>query len=107
MAYSAVHDDAYIVVLLGDLDVYRAGEVRRALRNGADKQRLIIDLSQAETISAAILTEFVRCHKHRHMRGLQPARIVLRSEHVRKVFEITKLAQLWLFFESVEAASVP
>lgn len=97
-------DGAFIVALNGDLDVYRAAEVRLALQHAAAQQRLIVDLSEVGTISAAILTEFVRCYKHRMMQGLEPARLVVRSSVVRKIFEITDLGRLWPMFETLDAA---
>lgn len=99
--------DAFIVALSGHLDVYRVSEVRRLLRQAAAQQRLIVDMSDVASISAAILTEFVRCYKRRMMEGLQPARLVVQTEPVRRIFEITDLAKVWPIFDSVAAASAP
>lgn len=100
-------DGAFIVALDGHLDVYRVNEVRRALNAGALQERLIVDMSRVPSLSAAILTEFVRCHKQRAADGLEPARLVVRSAPVRKILEITDLAKVWPLFESLEAASMP
>lgn len=104
VAKPAAYDGAHVVVLSGDLDVYRAPEVRMALDDARDKPHLIIDLSGAHTVSAAVLSEFVHCYKERRRLHFEPARMVVASKHVRRIFEITELAQLWPFFESLEAA---
>lgn len=97
-------DDAFIVALDGHLDVYRAAEVRRLLQDAAPQHRLVVDLSEVRTISAAILTELVRCYKQRMARGLEPARLVVQSSAVRKIFEITNLSKLCPIFDTLEAA---
>ncbi len=97
-------DGARIVVLRGDLDVFRADEVRQALQEAAAEPLLVIDLSEARSISASTLGELVRSYKQRLNAGLQTARVVVRSAHVRKIFDITGLSRLWPFFESVDAA---
>lgn len=99
--------DAVIVALTGHLDVYRAPEVRRALSAASRVRRLIIDLSLVPSISAAILTEFVRCYKQRLAAGLEPARLVVRTHIVRKVLEVTELSSVWQIYPSLEAASMP
>lgn len=103
----ALYDDAHVVVLTGELDVYGLGEVRRALAAAHDKERVIIDMSGVKIVSAAVLTEFVRCYKERRRQGFEPARLVAASPHVRRIFEITELSKLWPFFESLETARVP
>lgn len=99
--------DALIISLTGHLDVYRAPEVRRTLSAASRRPRLIVDLSQVASISAAILTEFVRCYKQRLAAGLEPARLVVRTQIVRKVLEVTELASVWQIYPSIEAASMP
>ncbi|HEY9179317.1 MAG TPA: STAS domain-containing protein [Candidatus Baltobacteraceae bacterium] len=107
MADLGRYDDASIVVFSGDLDVYRAGEVRMALEQAQDEPRLIVDMRKVHTVSAAVLTEFVRLHKHRLDRKLEPPRLVVTSPGVRRIFDITQLSKLWPFFETIEAASMP
>lgn len=77
------------------------------LEMGVGNPRMIIDLSQATTVSAMVLGELIHNHKQRCARGLEAARIVLRSPLVRKLFDITHLTGLWPFFDTVCAASVP
>ena len=100
----ALYDDAHIVILSGELDVYRVAEVRQALAPARDKERVVIDMSGVQIISAAVLTEFVRCYKERLKKGYEPARVVAASPHVRRIFEITELAKLWPFYESMDTA---
>lgn len=107
MTKLAAGDDAFIVSLNGDLDVYRASEVRRLLQEAAAQPRVVVDMSRVATISAAILTELVRCYKARMAQGLEPARLVVRSSAVRKIFEITDLTKLWPIFETLDAARTP
>jgi hypothetical protein len=38
---------------------------------------------------------------------LQPARLVVKAEPVRRIFEITDLAKVWPIFDSIAAASAP
>jgi anti-anti-sigma factor len=97
--------ETQVVVLSGDLDIFRAGEVRQVLEAAAGEKRLIIDLREVRFISAAILSEFVRTYKERLRRGLEAARLVVRSPHIRKVFEITKLAGIWPLYDSLDAAA--
>lgn len=92
-------------MLRGDLDIYRQAEIRRELQAAAGKRRLIIDLREARYVSAAALTELVRCYKQRVAGGLEAARLVVRSPYVRRVFDITGLARVWTLFESFDAAA--
>lgn len=104
MASSVAGDDTFIVALDGHLDVYRAAEVRRLLQDAAAQERVIVDMSRVPSISAAILTELVRCYKQRAAQGLEPARLVVQSNAVRKIFEITDLGKLWPIFATLDAA---
>lgn len=106
MTHSALNDAA-VVTLRGDLDLVRVPEIRLALQDAVRKPRLVIDLGEARLVSAAALTELVRCYKQRMAEGLESARLVVRSACVRKIFEITDLSRLWTFFDSVEAACMP
>lgn len=105
VASPTLYDEAHIVVFSGDLDIYRVPEVRKALERARDKERVIIDMSEVHTLSAAVLTEFVRCYKHRSRKQWEPARLVVTSRQVRRIFEITELAKLWPFFGSLEEAT--
>lgn len=107
MASPTLYDEAHIVVFSGDLDIYRVPEVRKALDGARDKTRVIIDMSDVRTLSAAVLSEFVRCHKERVRHQAEPARLVVTSRQVRRIFEITELAKLWPFFTSVGEATAP
>lgn len=78
-----------------------------ALEQAQDEPRLIVDMRKVHTVSAAVLTEFVRLHKHRLDRKLEPPRLVVTSPGVRRIFDITQLSKLWPFFETIEAASMP
>lgn len=97
--------DTHVVVLRGDLDFYRQPEIRRTLQAAAGKARLIIDLREARYVSAAALTELIRCYKQRVANGLESARLVVRSPYIRRIFDITGLARVWTLFESLDAAA--
>lgn len=107
MGSSQSGGNAFIVALDGILDVYRAAEVRRKLRTASREHRVVIDLTRVRVISAAILSELIRTYKERTSEGLEPARLVVGTDAVRRVLDLTGLAGVWPIYSSLASACMP
>jgi anti-anti-sigma factor len=107
MARPDVGGNAFIVALDGILDVYRAAEVRRKLRTASRERRVVVDLTRVRVISAAVLTELIRAYKERTTQGLEPARLVVGTDAVRRVLDLTGLAGIWPIYPTLAAACMP
>lgn len=93
-----------IVRLEGDWDIYRRDELHDRVAALYDKPKAIVDLSGVHYIDSTALSEFVRMRKTRKAAGFPPARFVVTSPNVRKLFAMTGLDQVWPMFESLDDA---
>jgi anti-anti-sigma factor len=64
-------DDAVVVVLAGELDLYNAGEVRTVLLAACDEQpeRLVVDLAQVTFIDSTALGVLIEARSRLSDRG--------------------------------------
>jgi anti-sigma B factor antagonist len=97
--------DDTILTLSGDIDIHTAPEIRDRLAElRADGVRsIVVDLSGVDFLDSSALGAFVAAHRDLAGSGGQLKLAAPRS-HVRKVFRITRLAEVIPLFESVDEA---
>jgi anti-anti-sigma regulatory factor len=88
-----------IVSLVGELDYFNLGSVREALAPIHGKA--VIDLTGAQLLGAAVMTELVRVAKR-----AQPEQIVLvvSSPTIREVLELVEFDRLFRLVERLDDA---
>lgn len=88
-----------------DWDLTASADLERLLVAAYDCAEAIVDMSQVEYMDSTCLAKLPRLHLERvTKRGLQPARLVIASPGVRRLFEMVNFDLLWPIYESVEAA---
>jgi anti-anti-sigma factor len=88
-----------IVSLIGDLDYFNVGSVREALAPIHGKA--VIDLTRAQLLGAAGMTELVRVAKR-----AQPEQVVLvvSSPKIRDILRLVELDRLFRVVERIDDA---
>ena len=76
--------------------------VSKLMRNGLN---LVLDLSGVETVDGAGLGEFVSLH-NRAVAGRSFLKLAALTNHVRGLFELTKLAPVFDIYPTVEEAAL-
>jgi anti-sigma B factor antagonist len=99
------HEDIPVAVLSGELDFGTAPRVRDAVvRLATDGARLaVVDLSEVEFLDSTGLGVLVGCLKRFRTLG-GDLRLVITTDRIRKVFEITGLLGAFGIYDSVAAA---
>ena len=96
-------EGAVVVELAGELDLYNADDVRRALLESAeaDPTRLVVDLSAVEFLDSTILGTLVEARSR-----LGDGRFVLAAPgtDIRRALEVSGLDRHFAVHESVDAA---
>jgi anti-anti-sigma factor len=99
-------DDGVTIVFCSGRIVYRdeaAALSRIVSRLMGDAQKLVLDLSGVETVDGAGLGEFVGLH-NRAATNRCSLKLVALRDHVRCLFEMTKLAPIFEIYPTVEQA---
>jgi anti-sigma B factor antagonist len=95
----------YVVAASGEIDLYSAPELRRALTLalGRGARLLLVDLSETTFIDSTALGVLIgTARRLRHADG--ELVIACRDRGVRSVFELTRLDRTFPLFDSAEAA---
>jgi anti-sigma B factor antagonist len=97
-------DDAIVVTLAGELDLYNASDVREALHAATTEQpgRLIVDLAQVEFLDSTILGVLVEARSH--LQNRRACVLVAPGVEARRALEVSGLDKHFAVHESVEAA---
>ena len=86
-------------------DIASADRLSRLLAPAVTHENVVIDMSNVDYIDSSCLGKLMAMRKERvEARGGAPARIVVTSPTVRRVFSIVQFDRLWPVFESVDAA---
>ncbi len=96
---------AAVVRFDGELDIYRAPEVREVLATLDAPACAIVDLSRVRFFDASLLSALVDIGKARSARGLRAPFIVLRNHLHRKLFAVTGLENRFGLCSSLEEAA--
>lgn len=97
--------NALIVALSGEIDMASAPELDQALElvdRGADP--VVVDLSDVGFLDSSALNVLVRCHRRMHERRIRFCVVSPDDHPLRRVFEITHLAEPLNVVSSVDAA---
>jgi anti-sigma B factor antagonist len=95
-----------IVAAHGEVDVATAPALREAINAASEPgARVILDLSGVSFMDSTGLTELIRAHKRLAAAGGE-LRTVVVGDRIRRLFEITKLDQIFATFPTVAAAQI-
>ncbi|MGV1003380.1 MAG: STAS domain-containing protein [Candidatus Nanopelagicales bacterium] len=98
-------DAATVVAAAGEIDVFTAPDLDSALTAAvADGSgRILVDLSEVSFLDSTGLGTLVKCLKHANAAGGW-LRLVVGTEKIRKIFDITGLDAAMPMYDTVEAA---
>jgi anti-anti-sigma factor len=102
---AVVAPNPLIVALeLSEYDVASAGDMTRQLEATYTASNVIVDMSGVRYIDSTCLGRLVKMRKEREGRGFRPARIVISSAELRRLFKLVKFDTVWPIFDSLDAA---
>jgi anti-sigma B factor antagonist len=101
---SEVRDDAHVVEVGGDLDVYAAPQLRDALDTlGLDGKAIVLDLSRVHFIDSTALGVLVGAFQQSRAAGGEFV-LVMDDPYLLKIFRITGFDTLFSIFSGVAEA---
>ncbi len=96
---------ATVVCTDGDIDIQSAPQLRDKIstlvRDGAS--HIVVDLDRTDFLDSSALGALVSANKELQAVG-GSLKLVCTKQHVRKVFDITRVSEIIPYFSSVEAA---
>lgn len=92
-----------VIVLSGDWDIYRRGELEAALAPARESPHVVLDFSSVTYADSTVLSVLATMRKERVARGF-PASRVVPSSPIARLFQITQMSRLWPCYETVDAA---
>jgi anti-sigma B factor antagonist len=95
---------ALVVHLVGELDLYNAGEVRSALEEAADRkpERLVVDLAEVEFVDSTVLGVLIE--GRRRLENNRAFLIAAPGREVRRALEVSGLDRHLNVHESIDEA---
>jgi anti-sigma B factor antagonist len=101
-------DGTFVVAAGGEVDLYRAPELERALAGplAEGATQLVVDLSEATFVDSTALHVFLRTARQLD-REAGELIVVVPDPNVRKVFEITGVGRFFSVVSSLSTVSVP
>jgi anti-anti-sigma factor len=99
-----MNDRLVVLRLAGDWDVYRVDELESLVLPVRDRSRLILDLSECRYLDCAFLGRLATLRRYRNARGLQAGRIVIRSDFLRRIFDLVGFTGMWPVYATISAA---
>lgn len=85
-------------------DIETSESLGTLLAPAADHRDVIVDLSAVSYIDSTCLGKFVGMHRKRSAKGYEPARLVIPSPRVRRLFAIVKFDEIWPIYETLDEA---
>lgn len=98
-------DAATVVEVTGDIDSYTAPQLHDELlvAHGDGARLIVVDLTSTDFLDSSALGALAGAYK-----AIQPGGVglyvVCPKPHLRRIFEITRMVELFPVFDSVEAA---
>jgi anti-anti-sigma factor len=89
---------------LKEYDISTCDELAKVLELTYNAPRVVVDMSQVEYLDSTSLSKLVIMRKKRGDAGFPPARLVITSHAVRRLFKVTSFDKIWRIFDTVEAA---
>jgi anti-sigma B factor antagonist len=101
-------DGTFVVAAGGEVDLYRAPELERALAGplAEGATQLVVDLSEATFVDSTALHVLLRAARQLD-REAGELIVVVPDPNVRKVFEITGVGRFFSVVSSLSTVSVP
>ena len=101
----ALGDDAHVVAVTGEIDLFTAPEFKQRMSAPIDDGRsnLIVDLSQTTFIDSSSLGVLIGAHRRLKLRGGSLV-VVCDNEAIAKTFKITGLDGVFTIAPTVKAA---
>ena len=101
---SEMRDDANVIHVEGELDVYTAPRLKTILDGfGKDCGRVVVDLSEVQFIDSTALSVLVGGHQRIQSNGGK-FRLVVNDPFLLKIFHITGFDGLFAIFPKVDEA---
>ena len=85
-------------------DLAACQDLARLLKPTYTHPSVILDLTSVTFMDGSSLRELARMQAERAMRGFAPARLVVASPHVRRVFKLVRFDRAWPVYDRLEAA---
>ena len=98
-------DDAYVIELAGEIDVYTSPTVKDAMTELIDQQhyKLIVDLEQVRYIDSTGLGVLIGGLKRVREHG-GSVQLVCTNPQIKKIFDITGLVKIFGIFDDERSA---
>jgi anti-anti-sigma factor len=87
-----------------EYDIASCDEFFEVLEPTFNHPSVVVDMSRIQYLDSSCLSKLMTMHKRRGEAGFPPARIVITSRTVKRLFELTGFDRVWLIFESLETA---
>lgn len=96
-----------VIALTGDIDIHTAPHLRDRLASlhGEGNTSIVVDLGGVTFLDSSALGALVAAHRELTAAG-GTLKLAAPRTHVRKVFRISRLAEVIPLYDSVEAACV-
>jgi anti-anti-sigma factor len=85
-------------------DIAGREDFAKLLEPAYSHSNVILDLSPVTYIDSSCLGELAKMRTERAKRNFPPARLVVVSPHVRRVFKIVQFDRIWPLYDSLDAA---
>lgn len=104
--YSGALDRLPTILTLAaeEWDIESADALASLLAPAADHRDVIVDLSAVSYIDSTCLGKFVGMRAKRGARGFEPAKLVIASPRIRRLFAIVKFDEIWPIYATLHEA---
>jgi anti-anti-sigma factor len=93
-----------ITIKREELDVWACEELEAALEPSYEHPDVIIDLSAVRYIDSSCLGKLANKRRVRMSKGFAPARIVVSSVNIRRIFNVVGFHEVWPMFDTLDEA---
>jgi anti-anti-sigma factor len=87
-----------------EYDVASCEDLAKELEPSYTAPTVVIDMSGVRYLDSTCLGKLVRMRKERGKRGFAEARLVLPSQHLRRLFQLVNFDSLWPLYDSLDDA---
>ncbi|HKU80988.1 MAG TPA: STAS domain-containing protein [Candidatus Tumulicola sp.] len=87
-----------------EYDLGSSEALQALLEPAHERANVIIDLSAVKYLDSASIEKLSRVRRERARKGMRPAKLVIESAQVRRLFEILKFDRLWAIFTTLDEA---
>jgi anti-anti-sigma factor len=87
-----------------EYDIASSDEFFEVLEPTFNHPSVVVDMSRIQYLDSSCLSKLMSMRKRRGEAGFPPARMVITSRTVKRIFELTGFDKVWPMFDSLEAA---